>query len=276
MSKSFARSVRKSKQLIAASADLFPPKLFNVCTASESICSTKKISQSKQLVVCNISHCLRSIRFVNAVILQCQSLSKVQFQKDNMNHHSQLMQFWKNMKPELTLTPILRSDEVNNISSDDWGEVGFQGVDPTTDFRGMGLFGLIQLIFFSETRPKEAKAILFESMHPRRFFPFAATGINISAFAMELLWENRLHSTILNALERIDNNSSYSFDDGPSSSEQLVSLGCNAVHEVYCDIYIEFNRLWVERDPVNIMEFQSVFAEVKNIMHSRFDSIENE
>lgn len=27
-----------------------------------------------------------------------------------------------------------------------WGDIGFQGEDPKTDFRGMGLLGLINLV----------------------------------------------------------------------------------------------------------------------------------
>jgi len=44
----------------------------------------------------------------------------------------------------------------------------------------MGLLGLHQLLHFASTRPAQAKAVLLESHHPRRFFPFAATGINIT------------------------------------------------------------------------------------------------
>lgn len=50
----------------------------------------------------------------------------------------------------------------------------------TTQKRGMGLLGLQQLLHFASTRPEEARALLLESHHPRRFFPFAATGINVS------------------------------------------------------------------------------------------------
>lgn len=34
--------------------------------------------------------------------------------------------------------------------SEQWKLLGFQGTDPATDFRGMGLLGLEQLVYFSE------------------------------------------------------------------------------------------------------------------------------
>jgi hypothetical protein len=50
------------------------------------------------------------------------------------------------------------------------------GKDPSSDFRGMGVLGLHQLVYFSEMREHDSKLILLESNHSRRFFPFAATG----------------------------------------------------------------------------------------------------
>lgn len=52
----------------------------------------------------------------------------------------------------------------------------------------MGLLGLQQLLHFVTTRPAQARAVLLESHHPRRFFPFAATGINISGWAFDVGW----------------------------------------------------------------------------------------
>lgn len=44
-----------------------------------------------------------------------------------------------------------------------WKELGFQGADPSTDFRGMGLLGLDQLVAFATHAPKSAHNILQQS-----------------------------------------------------------------------------------------------------------------
>lgn len=46
------------------------------------------------------------------------------------------LQLWKFLKPD---TPL-----ASRISKQ-WCEIGFQGDDPKTDFRGMGLLGLYNL-----------------------------------------------------------------------------------------------------------------------------------
>ena len=40
--------------------------------------------------------------------------------------------------------------------SDQWGEIGFQGRDPATDFRGLGILSLSNLVYFSKQHPSEA------------------------------------------------------------------------------------------------------------------------
>jgi len=48
-----------------------------------------------------------------------------------------LVQLWNNLQPNVTL--------IGRISPQ-WTDIGFQGSDPATDFRGMGLLGLLDLL----------------------------------------------------------------------------------------------------------------------------------
>jgi hypothetical protein len=47
-----------------------------------------------------------------------------------------LLAIWQNLKPQEQLT---------NRRSNQWISIGFQGNDPSTDFRGAGVLGLINL-----------------------------------------------------------------------------------------------------------------------------------
>jgi hypothetical protein len=88
----------------------------------------------------------------------------------------------------------------SNGSEVDWCLIGYHGRDPGTDFRGMGVLGLKQLQFFASNRNSAACRVLKISNHERRYFPFAATGINITSLCLELLRETRLHRLLLENL----------------------------------------------------------------------------
>ena len=97
------------------------------------------------------------------------NLTRVPYDSNNEEHENMLMLFWKNVFPGRPL---------DNRITKMWGEIGFQGKDPATDFRGMGEFGLRQLLFFSEKHADVAQKIIGE----KRDYPFAIAGINISRF----------------------------------------------------------------------------------------------
>ena len=48
----------------------------------------------------------------------------------------------------------------------DWTLIGFQGLDPITDFRGGGLLSLVQLIYFAEVNEDNIKNINERANHP--------------------------------------------------------------------------------------------------------------
>lgn len=75
--------------------------------------------------------------------------------------------------------------------SEAWKEMGFQHIDPSSDFRGVGLLGLQNLIFFANKNPLQFEAIIKNS----RSYPFAAAGLNITQYllsSLNLLSSNHL------------------------------------------------------------------------------------
>ncbi|KXS10112.1 hypothetical protein M427DRAFT_104377, partial [Gonapodya prolifera JEL478] len=68
---------------------------------------------------------------------------------------------------------------------DHWVTVGFQGKDPATDFRGMGVLALSDCVYFARHHGEEAAQVLEASNHESSWFPFAATGVNVTLFAIE-------------------------------------------------------------------------------------------
>lgn len=58
--------------------------------------------------------------------------------------------------------------------------VGFQGNDPSTDFRGSGQLGLENLLFFVSARNEYAQEVLKFSLDKETWYFFAVAGINIT------------------------------------------------------------------------------------------------
>jgi hypothetical protein len=70
--------------------------------------------------------------------------------------------------------------------TDKWGDVGFQGRDPCTDFRGCGLFGLLVLTAFAIEYPDEYSTyIIAQQERGVGIYGLAITSINVTAVLVE-------------------------------------------------------------------------------------------
>ncbi|XP_069140140.1 uncharacterized protein [Argopecten irradians] len=76
-----------------------------------------------------------------------------------------------------------------------WEEIGFQGNDPSTDLRGTGVLGLLNLVHLlrNPKRQSLAQEIYKLSLHPTQNFPFCVMGINMSRIAIQALREDCLN-----------------------------------------------------------------------------------
>ena len=69
-------------------------------------------------------------------------------------------------------------------------EIGFQGEDPSTDFRGSGLLGLKNLIYFVKFNDNKAREVLEISTSRKHWYFFAAAGINITGKLIHMIEVN--------------------------------------------------------------------------------------
>ncbi|KAG8372260.1 hypothetical protein BUALT_Bualt12G0047900 [Buddleja alternifolia] len=95
-------------------------------------------------------------------------------------HQDALRQLWRLAYPDRSL-PSLKSEL--------WKEMGWQGSDPSTDFRGGGFISLENLIFFAKTYPDAFQNLLHKRDGDRSDweYPFAVAGINISFMLVQML-----------------------------------------------------------------------------------------
>ena len=248
----------------------------------------KKIKQDDPLLVANLTHCFEDLGEINMFVRGLEKAMKTEFSPTEPAHVELLKQFWEGMMPETRMPSFVGE------GSDDWTLLGFQGKKPQTDFRGMGILGLTQLAWFAKHRGQRARECLRESTVQPRYFPFAATGINITAFLVELVHDTRFHARLLELAERgymnksdpagnqgresedrepllgegsssSSSSSSGSEHGGESTWRHVPNYGSEEeLHMVYCDFYSAFVALWVKRNPASIMEFPSVFADFKD------------
>lgn len=110
----------------------------------------------------------------------------------------------------------------------------------STDFRGMGILGLENLLYFSREYPGTARHLLSHSQHPTYGYTLAVVGINITHMAWRLLKSGIAKSHFYNL----------SKTHGYSTVEHF--------HQFYCYLLYEFDLFWMNAKPNNLMEFNNV------------------
>lgn len=299
MSYLFSRSFRNSRQLsthvnvvfseagkdfdeqsiIKSIEDVkFPVNTSNTSTstaASSSSSSSASLLSSNdsnyreiEIMKANLILCIREIKFYNQVYRQLITLKSTAFEWTTQGHMRQLESLWSNLMPDIRRS---KAPEIttNPVSSESWKDIGFQGCDPSTDFRGMGFLGLLQLEHFANKHTEKAKRCLQESVNPSRaYFPFAATGINFTFFLMELISEQRLYHFVFEKYEL--NALCATTDENDSNDETIVNMTLDSLHDLYSDLYIDFLDLWLTENPNSLMDFPRIFNQFKKDVRAKY------
>jgi len=100
------------------------------------------------------------------------------FDKENHQHLNMLFNIWKKLKGEQN--PIELIDRK-------WLEIGFQGPDPSTDFRGAGILALYNLYDFVTKRFDKSYQVYLDATDEIKWYFFAASGVNISGAIIDLI-----------------------------------------------------------------------------------------
>ncbi|XP_019706354.1 uncharacterized protein [Elaeis guineensis] len=105
---------------------------------------------------------------------------EVPFDISQADHQDALKQLWGLAYPNRDIPPL---------KSDLWKEMGWQGSDPSTDFRGGGFISLENLIYFAKNYPDSFHRLLHKQNGTRAVweYPFAIAGINISYTLVQML-----------------------------------------------------------------------------------------
>lgn len=218
-------SLTYSKNKVLQNATRVAESELDRCIANimkeKNICSEKDTS----FQIC-MRTCLLQITGYKQLYHDVENVRKKPYDSANAQHEKMLLKLWSLLMPTKKLTARI---------SKQWADIGFQGDDPKTDFRGMGILGLINLVYFSENYTSEAHQILSRSNHPKLGYSYAIVGINLTEMAYSLLKSEALKLHL------------YNFVPGVPTMEHF--------HQFYCYLVYEFDKFWLEEEPESIMYF---------------------
>ncbi|EDQ89543.1 uncharacterized protein MONBRDRAFT_32351 [Monosiga brevicollis MX1] len=104
--------------------------------------------------------------------------AKIAYDDSNADHQRLLQRLWTAMRPNQPYPGAL---------SLAWRDLGFQGEEPATDFRGMGLLGLDALVYAAEHHQADLIDRINRPNDDVFFYFFAIGGINIAETILRLL-----------------------------------------------------------------------------------------
>ncbi|KAG2430488.1 hypothetical protein HXX76_010011 [Chlamydomonas incerta] len=150
-----------------------------------------------------------------------------------------------------------------------WKDMGWQGEDPATDFRGAGLYGLDNLIYLAEVHPDTFRRLMDKTEGARATweYPFAVAGLNLTWALSELL---DLHTPTGAAAAAAASSSGTGDSAGPRPPRsaagraflKLMSESDVAFEELYCAAYCLLDATWLDMR-ASYMEFNAVMKRVK-------------
>lgn len=187
--------------------------------------------------------CLLQIYGYKQLTQEIEKLREIPYSAENLEHEEKLLKLWKLLKPE---------EPLQNRISKQWADIGFQGDDPKTDFRGMGLLGLENLLYFASNYTDAARHVLSHSNHPNYGYSFAIVGINLTKMAYHLLKDQVLKVHFYNVIK---------------GSPEI-----NDFHYVYCYLFYEFDKFWLSEKPRDIMEFYRIRTKFEAFLLKRLEN----
>lgn len=112
----------------------------------------------------------------------------------------------------------------------------------------MGLLGLENLLYFVMEYPQAASHVLSHSHHPQYGYTYAIVGINLTSMAYCLLKDGSAKTYMFNTKRSLPN----------------IKL----FHKFYCYLFYEFDKLWIESKPRDMMEFSLIFKRFESIIRN--------
>lgn len=234
----------RAKKLIEKTPALMPvamlrnPNQLDIEECERRILSTQYNQEA--LGALNLRRCLAFMADQHALKAELNHQKQAFDQKDAA-HVALLRQLWS----------LFYSHKSFRMLDDAWVRLGFQGSDPTADFRQMGCLALREIIYFSSALHEEAVQMIDEwdaSTDKAKILPFALTAINASAWLWTLLQDGRLDRCFY-----------------------IRGASLQTYRTLFCEILCGFLRAWKSEGCSSVLDFQRVSRRYLMDVNQRLD-----
>ncbi|KAJ3414145.1 hypothetical protein HDV05_007007 [Chytridiales sp. JEL 0842] len=172
--------------------------------------------------------CVTTIASSYKLMHDLNARAATKYDTSNKAHERKLLELWELAMP---------NEKLEKRLSDQWTKIGFQGQDPATDFRGMGVLGLDDLHYYAKNHSDSYQRVLKSSKIESSWFSMAIVGINITSFIISLVRTRQLQNFF------------YTY----GTTKEVYE-------EFYCYVFDAFEKEWTSHStPLTVMDFGRVF-----------------
>ncbi|KAI0523047.1 hypothetical protein KFK09_005437 [Dendrobium nobile] len=183
--------------------------------------------------------------FTNLTPLQVERLKmlkhrmNIYFDPSRNDHQETLRALWNAAYPDTELIGLI---------SEQWKQMGWQGKDPSTDFRGAGFISLENLLFFAKSFTVPFQSLLNKQGGKRAAweYPFAVAGVNITFMIKQML--------------DLDSSKPRTFIK--TVLLQMLAGDDRAFDLLYCVAFMIMDKQWLEKK-ASYMEFNEVLRSTR-------------
>jgi hypothetical protein len=134
--------------------------------------------------------------------------------------------------------------------------LGFQGLDPSTDFRSMGLLGLKNIVYFALNETKYIRLFC------KRDYPMACTAINITKYLIDEMKDDVKESKILVFMQNEQSSDGF-------FHRCFKQNKCVIFEEIFCRFFKLFDYIWCSNNS-SYMNFKSIMNSLDKILNGIF------
>ena len=214
-----------------------------------------------------------------AKLARLRERAGVPFDAGDPDHREALRALWRAAFPG--------DEPPEDLRTPQWKEMGWQGVDPATDFRAGGFLALENLLFLANRHPAVFRELRDKKRGNRSEweYPFAIAGVNVTFALSEMLGvgggggggcrregaQRAAGGRVRKWSERLGGLVRGSRGEGPRLGAEARAFTHLLAHpdaddtlfdEVYCAAFQLLDRIWL-REGATYMEFNGVMGQMK-------------
>jgi len=178
---------------------------------------------------------------------------------ENPGHERMLFEIFKALRPDLE-KPKRKDKKL-------WGKLGFQGKDPVTDFRGMGILGVEFLHYLGRKKVDLANFLFRRKRSEDAYYPLACSCINLLSLCLELLNFKNAYD-----IEEFHNQQPLFrvFCSADSWADSINNPETNQLFEMVCYLIVKLDTAWVTSD-ASYMDYPVLLRAMKSRIEKQLE-----